>query len=102
MSKPEINEAEVDFAKEMLADLVPYDDPNYEKRLDEMTRSAIMGENDPEFIAMCEEHDRMMEADSLEQIQRKSDEIRQLYQCGLFSEDAQEKARQIISSLGNI
>ena len=63
MSKPELNEDEVAWYKEMFADLVPYDDPNYEKRLDDMARSALLGERDPEFIAMCEEHDRMMETE---------------------------------------
>lgn len=62
MDNPELNEAEVDWCKQRFADLVPYDDPNYEKRLDALARSAILGERDPDFIAMCEEHDRMMEA----------------------------------------
>ena len=64
MSNPELNEDEVAWYKEMFADLVPYDDPNYEKRLDEMARSAFLGERAPEFIAMCEEHDRMMETEN--------------------------------------
>lgn len=66
MANPELNEAEVDWCKQMFSDLVPYDDPNYEKRLDALARSAILGERDPDFIAMCEEHDRMMKANLCE------------------------------------
>lgn len=64
MDNSELNEAEVDWCKQRFADLVPYDDPNYEKRLDALARSAILGERDPVFIAMCEEHDRMMAAEN--------------------------------------
>ena len=57
----ELDENEVEFYKSVLADLIPYDDKNYYKKLDEMARACLRTEKDPEFIAMCEEHDRMME-----------------------------------------
>ena len=56
-----LDENEVEFYKSVLADLIPWDDKNYDKKLDEMARACLRTEKDPSFIAMCEEHDRMME-----------------------------------------
>ena len=55
--RTEIDEAEVERYKNILSDLVPYDDPNYEQKLDSMARGCLKAEKDPEFIALCEEHD---------------------------------------------
>lgn len=60
----ELDEDEVEFYKSTLADLIPYNDKNYDKKLDEMARACLRTEKDPEFIAMCEEHDRMMEEEA--------------------------------------
>ena len=57
----ELDENEVEFYKRVLADLIPYNDKNYDKKLDAMARTCLKAEKDPEFIALCEEHDRMME-----------------------------------------
>lgn len=57
----ELDENEVEFYKSTLADMIPWNDKNYDKKLDEMARACLRTEKDPEFIAMCEEHDRMME-----------------------------------------
>ena len=57
----ELDENEVEFYKSVLADMIPWNDKNYDKKLDEMARACLRTEKDPDFIAMCEEHDRMME-----------------------------------------
>lgn len=57
----EFDENEVEFYKSVLADVIPWNDKNYDKKLDEMARACLRTEKDPEFIAMCEEHDRMIE-----------------------------------------
>lgn len=56
----ELDEDEVEFYKSTLADMISYNDKNYDKKLDEMARMCIIAEKNPEFIAMCEEHDRMI------------------------------------------
>lgn len=61
MNEIQLDENEVEFYKSVLADMIPWDDKNYDKKLDEMARGCLRAEKDPEFIAMCEEHDRMME-----------------------------------------
>lgn len=58
MSTPEHSDSEVEWYKSMLADLVPYSDPNYEQKLDSMARGCLKAEQDPDFMAMCTEHDR--------------------------------------------
>lgn len=60
-AKEELDENEVEFYKSVLSDLIPWNDKNYDKKLDEMARACLRTEKDPEFIALCEEHDRMME-----------------------------------------
>ena len=61
MVEAEFTEQEIDFAMEMIRDLIPYDTPNYAKRLREMAIGCLRAENDPNLISLCEEHDRMLE-----------------------------------------
>jgi hypothetical protein len=61
LQKEELDENEVEFYKSVLSDMIPWNDKNYDKKLDEMARACLRTEKDPEFIALCEEHDRMME-----------------------------------------
>lgn len=56
-----LDENEVEFYKSVLSDLIPYNDKDYDKKLDTYARMCLTAEKDPEFIAICEEHDRMME-----------------------------------------
>lgn len=56
-----LNENEVEFYKSVLSDLIPYNDKDYDKKLDAYARMCLTAEKDPEFIAICEEHDKMME-----------------------------------------
>ena len=64
----------VEWYRIHLADLIPYDDPNYEKKLNQWAEESA--ENDihpnPEFEAymknLCEEHDRMLEEGLLDDI----------------------------------
>lgn len=57
----EFDENEVEFYKSVWADVIPWNDKNYDKKLDETARACLRTEKDTEFIAMCEEHDRMIE-----------------------------------------
>ena len=61
MTQEELDKNEVEFYKSVLADLIPWDDKDYDKKLDEMARACLKTEKDPSFMAMCEEHDRMIE-----------------------------------------
>ena len=61
MADAEFTEEEIDFTMEMLRDLIPYDTPNFNQKLREMAIGCLRTERDPDFIAMCEEHDRMLE-----------------------------------------
>ena len=64
----------VEWHRIHLADLIPYDDPNYEEKLNQWAEESA--ENDihpnPEFEAyienLCEEHDRMLEEGLLDDI----------------------------------
>lgn len=60
----ELDENEVEFYKSALSDMIPYNDKNYDEKLDAFARMCVTAEKDPEFIAMCEEHDRMMEEEN--------------------------------------
>jgi len=66
MADAEFTEEEIDFTMEMIRDLIPYDTPNYTQRLREMAIGCLRTERDPDFIAMCEEHDRMLENGELD------------------------------------
>lgn len=61
MNETEFTEEEIDFTMELLRDLIPYNTPNFEQKLREMAIGCLRAERDPEFIAMCEEHDRLLE-----------------------------------------
>lgn len=61
MNETEFTEEEIDFTMELLRDLVPYNTPNFEQKLREMAIGCLRTERDPDFIAMCEEHDRLLE-----------------------------------------
>lgn len=65
MNETEFTEEEIDFTMELLRDLVPYDTPNFEQKLREMAIGCLRTERDPDFIAMCEEHDRLLEEGKL-------------------------------------
>lgn len=66
MSDAEFTEEEIDFTMEMIRDLIPYDTPNYAKKLREMAIGCLRAENDPNLISLCEEHDRMLENGELD------------------------------------
>jgi hypothetical protein len=65
MNETEFTEEEIDFTMELLRDLVPYNTPNFEQKLREMAIGCLITERDPNFIAMCEEHDRLLEEGKL-------------------------------------
>jgi hypothetical protein len=65
MNETEFTEEEIDFTMELLRDLVPYNTPNFEQKLREMAIGCLRTERDPDFIAMCEEHDRLLEEGKL-------------------------------------
>ena len=60
MAETKFTKEEIDFAMEMIRDLIPYDTPHYEQRLREMAIGCLEAENDPNLISLCEEHDRML------------------------------------------
>ena len=62
----ELDENEVEFYKSALSDMIPYNDKNYDEKLDAFARICLIAEKDPEFIEICEEHDRMIEEDGKE------------------------------------
>ena len=66
MNETEFTEEEIDFTMEMIRDLIPYDTPNYAKKLREMAIGCLRAENDPNLISLCEEHDRMLENGELD------------------------------------
>ena len=66
MSEVEFTEEEIDFTMEMIRELIPYDTPNYAKKLREMAIGCLRAENDPNLISLCEEHDRMLENGELD------------------------------------
>ena len=66
MAETEFTEEEIDFAMEMIRDLIPYDTPHYEQRLREMAIGCLRAEKDPNLISLCEEHDRMLENGELD------------------------------------
>ena len=53
----------IEYGRNHLADLIPYDDPNYDERLQSMAESYADSEiyPDEDFIRMCEEHDKMLD-----------------------------------------
>ena len=59
----EYSQIEYDDVYGQVCDLVPYDDPEYEKKVHEMVLSVLWTEKhpDPDFERMCEEHDKMWE-----------------------------------------
>jgi len=65
MNETEFTEEEIDFTMELLRDLVPYNTPNFKQKLREMAIGCLRTERDPDFIAMCEEHDRLLEEGKL-------------------------------------
>ena len=65
MNETEFAEEEIDFTMELLRDLIPYNTPNFEQKLREMAIGCLRTERDPNFIAMCEEHDRLLEEGKL-------------------------------------
>lgn len=65
MNETEFTEEEIDFAMEMIRDLIPYDTPNFEQKLREMAIGCLQAEHDPNLISLCEEHDRLLEEGKL-------------------------------------
>lgn len=59
----------VNYAKAVLSDLVPYDDPRYDERLQELAEGYADSElnPNPEFKAymddLCKEHDEILNDD---------------------------------------
>lgn len=60
-------EALIEYAKEHFADLIPYDDPHYEERLQVWAESYAESEihPNPELIELCEFHDKWVEEEEL-------------------------------------
>ena len=56
-------EALIEYWKWHLEDLIPYDDHRYEEKLQEWAESCAESDinPDPDFVALCEYHDRWME-----------------------------------------
>ena len=65
MNETEFTEEEIDFTMEILRDLILYNTPNFEQKLREMAIGCLRAERDPNFIAICEEHDRLLEEGKL-------------------------------------
>ena len=59
------NREKVEYYKEHLRDLIPYDDPDYEKKLEKWAEDCVKSENDPDLIALCEMHDKHILDDNL-------------------------------------
>lgn len=54
----------IDYAKSHFADLIPYDDPDYEGKLQKMAEDYANFEingPDKDFIELCKLHDEMLE-----------------------------------------
>ena len=70
----------IDYAKSHFADLIPYDDPDYDKKLQKMAEDyanfEIMGDKD--FEELCRLHDEMLEPDT-NNIQEESIDINELF-----------------------
>lgn len=66
MVETEFTEEEINFTMEMIRDLIPYDTPNYAQKLREMAIGCLRTERDSDFIAIYEEHDRMLENGELD------------------------------------
>lgn len=69
MTENKKREMLVDYAKAVLSDLVPYDDPRYDERLQELAEGYADSELNPnqEFKAymdnLCKEHDEILNDD---------------------------------------
>lgn len=59
------NREKVEYYKEHLRDLIPYGDPDYDKKLEKWAEDCVKSENDPDLIALCEMHDKCMLDDNL-------------------------------------
>lgn len=59
MTKEE-KELEIQHAMVHLSDLIPYDDPEYDEKLRSMAEAAVRSWDD-DLIALCEEHDNMID-----------------------------------------
>jgi hypothetical protein len=57
---PEEKELEIQHAMAHLSDLIPYDDPEYDEKLRRMAEAAVRPWDD-DLIALCEEHDNMID-----------------------------------------
>lgn len=59
----------IEYAKTHFCDLIPYNDPDYEKKLLEMCESYAdmeMNGMDPELLKICEMHDKMLESGEID------------------------------------
>lgn len=56
-------EEEIEYYKMHLSDLIPYDDPEYERKLENMAKSCMEIFDDPELQKLCEDHDKIIEDD---------------------------------------
>lgn len=69
MTENKKREMLVNYAKTVLSDLVPYDDPRYDERLQELAEGYAVSELNPnqEFKAymddLCKEHDEILNDD---------------------------------------
>ena len=51
----------IEIVKRHFEDLIPYDDPRYEEKLQNLAESYVNNYHDVEFDAICELHDEMLE-----------------------------------------
>ena len=61
----------IDYAKSHFADLIPYDDPDYEEKLQKMAEDYANFEingPDEDFIELCKLHDEMLENGTLPEV----------------------------------
>lgn len=64
MTKRE-KELEIQHAMAHLSDLIPYDGPEHDEKLRRMAEAAVQPWDD-DLIALCEEHDNMIDELELE------------------------------------
>ena len=65
MTKEEEKELEIQHAMAHLSDLIPYDDPEHDEKLRRLAEAAVRPWDD-DLIALCEEHDNMIDELELE------------------------------------
>jgi hypothetical protein len=57
------DEIEIQHTMDILADMIPYDDPEYSSKLRQLAEHTVeqMHHHDFDYELMCKEHDRLLE-----------------------------------------